>query len=99
MNEIKSIFNKFMDQENMERLFSDNGQINRGLVQRFKYDSTLLREILEPLGKWENVLKIDDTQLKKTIRELPLSLRQKIEEAKKIDKEYKTFSVVRKKRK
>ncbi|OGZ34589.1 MAG: hypothetical protein A2174_00760, partial [Candidatus Portnoybacteria bacterium RBG_13_41_18] len=47
MSEIKQTFSKFMDQENMERLFSDEGYISRQLIQRFKYDPLLLRQILE----------------------------------------------------
>jgi len=99
MAEIKGTFGQFMDQENMEQLFSDEGQITRGLIQRFKYDPLLLQKILEPLGKWQDVLKVDDTKLKKTAKELPFNIRQRIETAKKLDKEYKTFSVKTKSKK
>jgi RecB family exonuclease len=93
MTGIKDTFSKFMEQENMERLFSDSGFIARQLVQRFKYNPLLIKDILEPLGKWQEILKVDETKLKKAIKELPYDIRKKIEEARKLDKEYKTFSV------
>jgi len=91
--EIKSTFAKFMDQENMERLFYDQGYISRSLRQIFKYDPLLLKEILEAAGRWGDVLKIDEIKLKKVIKELPPDIRQKIDSAKKLEKEYKAFSL------
>jgi RecB family exonuclease len=93
MGQIKDTFSRFMDQEKMERLFSESGYVGRQLIQRFKYDSSLLRGILEPAGKWNEVLKIDETKLKKVARELSPDLRQKIAQARKLEKEYKTFSI------
>lgn len=91
--EIKEMFAKFMDQENMERLFSGDDYISRKLQQRFKYDAELVREILEPIGKWNDILKLNEVKLNKTIKELPPEIRQKIEGTKKLDKEYKTLSI------
>jgi hypothetical protein len=48
---------------------------------------------LEPLGRWQEVLKVDDVKLKKVAKELPADKRSKIEEARKLDKEYKTISL------
>jgi len=91
--EIKQTFAKFMDQENMERLFSDDGYISRKFIQRFRYNPQLIRDILEPIGRWNEVLKLDETKLKKAAEGLPPDIRQKIDDARKLDKEYKTFSV------
>jgi len=93
LGEIKSNLSKFMDQQNFERLFSNDGYIARQVIQRFKYDGEILKQLLEPLGKWLNVLKVDETKLKKVLKELPGEVREKIEAARKLDKEYKTFSV------
>ena len=82
----------------MERLFSEDGYISRQLIQRFKYNSETLKAILEPLGKWQEILKPDETKLKKILKEVPLSVKEKIESAKKIDKEYKTFSFKKEKK-
>ncbi|MBU1102786.1 PD-(D/E)XK nuclease family protein [Patescibacteria group bacterium] len=97
LNEIKNTLVKFMDQQGLESLFGDDGYITRSLIQRFKYDADSLRQILEPLGRWQNILKIDDAKLKKIIKELPRDLRGKIESARKLDKEYKTISLKKKK--
>ena len=99
LGEIKANLSKFMDQENMERVFGDDGYLTRSLVQRFKYDADLLRQILEPLGRWQDILKIDDTKLKKVARELPNNHREKINQARKVDKEYKTLTLKKDKKK
>jgi hypothetical protein len=93
LKELKADMGKFMDQEGLERLFGDNGYITRQAIQRFKYDSETLRTILEPLGKWQEVLKVDDVKLKKVAQTLPQEKRAKIEEARKLDKEYKILSL------
>ncbi|HRY52763.1 MAG TPA: PD-(D/E)XK nuclease family protein [Candidatus Portnoybacteria bacterium] len=93
LKQIKTDMSKFMDQEGLERLFGDDGYITRSAIQRFKYDSETLRAILEPLGRWQEVLKVDDVKLKKVAKELPADKRSKIEEARKLDKEYKTISL------
>lgn len=97
LNEIKNTLVKFMDQQGLESLFGDDGYITRSLIQRFKYDAESLRQILEPLGRWQDILKIDDAKLKKIIKELPHDLRGKIESARKLDKEYKIISLKKKK--
>ncbi|MBU2037329.1 PD-(D/E)XK nuclease family protein [Patescibacteria group bacterium] len=93
LKELKADMSKFMDQEGLERLFGDDGYITRQAIQRFKYDSETLRAILEPLGRWQDVLKVDDVRLKKVAKELPAAKRAKIEEARKLDKEYKILSL------
>lgn len=93
MIEIKSDLSKFMDQEGLERLFGDDGYITRQTIQRFKYDPEILRQILEPLGKWQDVLKLDETKLKKISGDLPPDTRSKINAAKQAGKESKVFSV------
>lgn len=97
LKEIKENLGKFMDQEGMERLFGDDGYITRKTIQRYKYDAELLRQILESIGRWQDILKIDDAKLKKVAKELPADTRAKIEDARKLDKEYKTFSIKKEK--
>lgn len=99
LKEIKENLGKFMEQEDMERLFSENGYITRKTIQRFKYNFDLLKEILEKVGKWQEALKVDETKLKKMLPQLPHDYRAKIENAKELVREYKTFSVSRLKQK
>jgi len=93
LKEIKADMSKFMDQEGLERLFGEDGYITRQAIQRFKYDNETLRAILEPLGRWQDVLKVDDTKLKKIAKDLPSEKQREIEETKKLDKEYKTLAL------
>lgn len=93
LQEIKNNLGKFMDQENMERLFGDDSYITRQVIQRFKYDADLLRQILEPLGRWPEILKVDESKLKRVARELPPNLRSQIDSVKKLNRESKIFSV------
>lgn len=93
LSAIKADLGKLMDQEGMERLFGEDGYITRSAIQRFKYDSETLRTILEPLGRWQDVLKVDDVKLKKVVRDLPAEKRAKIAEARQVDKEYKTLAL------
>ncbi len=86
----------YMDQEGVERVFSEKGVIARTLRQTFKYDEKKLREILEPLDKWEDILKVDGTALKNIIGALSYETRKKIEKSKALNRESKTFSVKKK---
>ena len=94
--ELQEKISQYMDQEGVERVFSEEGVIARTLRQTFKYNEKKLREILEPLGKWEDVLKVNGTALKNIIGALPYEARKKIEKAKTLDRESKTFSVKKK---
>ena len=93
MTEIKMALNTYCDQQQLERLFGDKGYISRQLQQRFTYNNELVRQILEPLDKWLEIVNIDSAKLKKTIKFLPLEIKDKIEQAKKLSKEFKTITV------
>lgn len=93
MAEIKEIINKYCDQNNLERLFGQKGYITRLPQKKFSYDIELVRQILMPIGKWEEILSIDSNKLKKVVKELPWQIREKIEKAKRLEKEFKVFNV------
>ncbi|QQR77711.1 MAG: PD-(D/E)XK nuclease family protein [Candidatus Moraniibacteriota bacterium] len=85
---------EYMDAEDVERLFGDAGIIERARTQKYDYDANKLRDYLEPLGKWESVLAVNQTLVKKTLASLPLETRTAIEsEAKTIGKETTTLRV------
>lgn len=87
---------RYMDQEGVERVFSEEGIITRTIKKTYKYDEEKIREILEPLRKWNDVLKFDEMALKNILETFPPKIQEKIEMAKKIDKESKTFNVKKK---
>lgn len=79
---------EYMDQEDVERVFGDNGTIERAKRISYKYDPEKVRFFLEPAGKWEGVLKLDPTALKKTLASFPKDQQKEIESsAKVLDKE------------
>ena len=86
----------YMDQEGVNRVFGPEGVIARTLRKTYKYDEEKLRAILEPLDKWEDVLKVDGIALRNILVLLPYQTRQEAEKAKVIDKETKAFIVKKK---
>jgi putative RecB family exonuclease len=84
---------QYMNQEGVERVFSENGIIARTLRIGYKYDDKKIKDILQPLGQWDNVVKIDSIALKKIVPTLPATVRKQIEEAKELGKETRSFSI------
>jgi len=91
--ELEERISEYMDQEGVERVFGENGVIARTLRKTYKYDEKKIREILEPLNKWEDVLKVDGIALKNILGVLSFDAKKEIESAKVVDKESKSFSV------
>ena len=48
---------------------------------------------MEPLDKWEDIIKVDGVALKNIFGSLPFNAKKEIEKAKIVDKESKSFSV------
>mgnify|MGYP001557858524 FL=1 len=90
--QIQSEFKAHMEAAGVTRLFGKEGTIAKKTVQRFGYDWDRVRAVLEPLGKWQDVLDADEANLKKILGELPPDTRSIIEEAKSIKSEYVTLS-------
>lgn len=85
----------YMGQEGVERVFGSQGIIARSLRVTCKYDEEKIQAILEPLGRWQEVLKLDKTALKNITELLPAPVKKEIEKAKIEDK--KTSGLVVKK--
>ncbi len=79
----KTIIEKYLDQKNLERLFLENKAITRLPQKRISYDEKIVREALQPLGKWEEVISLDNKKLKDLLENLPLKIKQQIESAQK----------------
>jgi putative RecB family exonuclease len=97
MTEIREKISAYMNEQKLDRVFSESGSITRSPKKNYTYDGRALKAILEPLGKWKEILAIDSTKLKKVIASLPEKEKRKIEQIKKLDKETKIISVKRKK--
>ena len=84
---------EYMNQEEVERVFSEAGMIARTMRKTYKYDEKKLKEILEPLGKWEEINKVNGTMINGLIKTLPSQTKKDIESAKEVDRESESFSV------
>ncbi len=86
----------YMQQEGVDRVFSEEGIIAESIRKTYKYDEKKLREILEPLDKWEDVLKVDGIALKNILPVLSPAARKEIDSAKILDKETRSLTVKKK---
>lgn len=93
LEKLQEMISQYMDQEGVERVFGPEGIIARILRKTYKYDEKKLRAILEPLDKWEAVLKIDGIALRNILSALPYPARKEVEKTKIIDKETKSLTI------
>lgn len=96
LGELQEKILDYMSQEGVDRVFGENGVIGQSLRKTYKYDDKKLREILEPLDKWEAVLKVDGIALRNIIGVLPAPARKEVEKAKVLDKETKSLLIKKK---
>ncbi len=80
-----------MENEQVERLFSEGKIISKTIRKTYKYDEEKLKNLLEEVGAWEKVLKLDGIKLKQVSATLPPQIKKSIEETKYLDKE--SFSI------
>lgn len=93
LGELQEKIASYMEQEGVDRVFGENGIIAQALRKTYKYDAAKIKAILEPLDKWEAVLKVDGIALNKILAVLPFQFRREVEKAKVVDKETKAFVV------
>ncbi len=96
LGKLQKTISDYMQQEGVERVFGENGIIGTTLRKTYKYDEKKLKEILEPLKHWEDVLKVDGVALKNILGVLPYSAQKEVEKAKVLDKETRSLSVKKK---
>ncbi len=78
IDELKTIINGFMEDQKIQRVFGQEGYITRTVRESVSYDMEKIREILEPAGKWNEILSPDEKKLEKLLSSLPDGIRQKI---------------------
>lgn len=98
VEELKALINEYCDKNKVERIFGDQGYITRTLQKRYGYDIDKIKNILQPLGKWEEVLKVDDIKLKKMVSTLPFLVQEQIQGAKIIEKEFRILTISKNKK-
>ncbi len=93
LGKLQALILQYMEQEGVDRVFDEQGIIGKSLRKTYKYDAEKLRAVLEPLDKWEAVLKVDGIALRTILATLPSSLQESAEQAKVLDKESVSLSV------
>ena len=78
------LLTRYLAQENIERIFSDEGIIAKRTLEKYAYDLEVIRGILEPLGKWQDILKADEIRLRRIMKEIPEWARDEITKARKL---------------
>ncbi len=96
LNKLKEMINQYLNQKGLERLFGRNGQITRLPQKRFSYNFNKVKEVLEPMGKWNQILTIDPAKFKKIIDSLPYQAKKQIDQAKTLEREFKVISASKK---
>ncbi len=90
---LQALILEYMEQEGVDRVFDDQGIIGKSLRKTYKYDEEKLRALLEPLDKWEGVLKVDGVALRNVLAVLPSPVQQEVEATKVLSKESISLSV------
>lgn len=94
--ELQEKITQYMEQEGVDRVFGEEGIVAKSIRKTYKYDEKRLREILEPLDKWDAILKVDGIALKNIMGVLSSAAQKEVEKAKVIDKETKSLTVKKK---
>ncbi|NTW13769.1 MAG: PD-(D/E)XK nuclease family protein [Candidatus Moranbacteria bacterium] len=91
--ELQEILLRYMEQKQVERVFSGSNIVGKSLRKTYSYDEDALRSVLEPLGKWDAVRKVDGIALRGILPLIPSSDRDRVEKAKTVEKESVTLSI------
>ncbi len=99
IKELQGGIGAYMDTQGFDRLFDEDGIISRKLQKRTSYDFEKIRHILEPIGRWQDILNADDKKLKKIMSELPPDIQNRIQTEGIIPKEFFVITTTLKKQK
>ena len=94
--ELQEKIAEYMEQEDVDRVFGEEGIIAQSIRRTYKYDEKKLRDILEPLDKWEAVLKVDGIALRNILGVISPAAQKEVDKAKVLDKETKSLTVKKK---
>lgn len=63
LNELRVLIGNFMEEQKVERVFGNEGYFTKKLQERFVYDMKKIKEILEKIGKWNEVVSKKQSQI------------------------------------
>ncbi|MCD6086122.1 PD-(D/E)XK nuclease family protein [bacterium] len=92
--EIRKQIENYLEKKGIERIYTEKGYLSRSSQRRKDFDFEKIKEILEPLGLWQEILKVDRNKFSQLLEKLPKEILEKIEkEASLPEKEFKSISV------
>ncbi|KKS13954.1 MAG: hypothetical protein UU71_C0038G0003 [Parcubacteria group bacterium GW2011_GWB1_41_6] len=81
IGEIQQVVHEFMNKEKIERVFGELGYLTLSVKTANVYNWEIVRKVLEPLGLWQGLFKIDQSKIEKLIATLPHPAQEKIKSA------------------
>lgn len=78
--ELRDIILKYMESEQVERVFGSPGYITKSIVERTSFDMEKMEPVLKERGFWEKILAPDTKRLEKLLRMLPDDVREALAE-------------------
>lgn len=78
--ELRSMILKYMESEQVERVFGGPGYITKSVIERAAFDMEKLEPLLKEHGLWEKILAPDTKRLEKLLRVLPDAVREPLTE-------------------
>lgn len=78
LDELKTFVYGFMDEQGVERVFNNEGYLTRTIKEKNVYDLEKVKEVLTPVGKWDDILEPDEKKIDKLLPSLSDSLKEKI---------------------
>lgn len=98
LKELNRLLTRYLVEEQIDRLFDDQGVIAKRMLEKYQYDFEAIRLILEPLGKWQEVLQASETRLKAILKELPEWAREEVKKARSLVRSSPVLTATRAKR-
>lgn len=97
LKELGALLTRYLAQEEIDRVFDEAGIISKRLLEKYAYDFDKIRSILEPLGKWQDILKADEVRLKSIMKEIPEWAQEEIKKARSLLRSSTTLTATKKK--
>ncbi len=97
LKELALLLTHYLEAETIDRVFGEDGVIAKRRIEKYRYDFDKIRLILEPLGKWQEILAADEAKLKKILKEIPEGARAEIQKARIVIRTSTTLTATKKK--
>lgn len=82
IDSIKTKVDNYLVAKNLYKIKSNQGCFELNDKEDYVYEWMRVKEILKPLGKWTQLIKIDQTEFTKIMREIPEDIRNQINNCK-----------------